>query len=104
MASMTVKLRPNIPRMPDPLTMGFSLICFLLRRDGAGERNRTVDLRITSALLCQLSYAGPERVRNSKPGGPTGQRQTEFPPPTRDTESPRKYPLNPRSVSAAGKM
>jgi hypothetical protein len=26
--------------------------------DGAGERNRTLDLRITSALLYQLSYTG----------------------------------------------
>ncbi len=25
---------------------------------GAGERNRTLDLRITSALLYQLSYTG----------------------------------------------
>ena len=25
---------------------------------GARERNRTADLRITSALLCRLSYSG----------------------------------------------
>ena len=30
----------------------------LLGCDGAGERNRTVDLRITNALLYQLSYTG----------------------------------------------
>ncbi len=28
-------------------------------QDGAGERNRTADLRITSALLYQLSYTSP---------------------------------------------
>ena len=27
---------------------------------GAGERNRTADLRVTSALLYQLSYTGAE--------------------------------------------
>ena len=27
-------------------------------KDGAGEKNRTPDLRITSALLYQLSYKG----------------------------------------------
>lgn len=27
-------------------------------RSGAGERSRTLDLRITSALLYQLSYTG----------------------------------------------
>ena len=26
--------------------------------DGAGERNRTLDLRITNALLYRLSYTG----------------------------------------------
>ena len=27
-------------------------------RSGAGNRSRTCDLRITNALLCQLSYTG----------------------------------------------
>ena len=31
--------------------------------DGAGEGNRTRDLRITSAPLYQLSYAGPQNLR-----------------------------------------
>ena len=31
--------------------------------DGAGEGNRTRDLRITSAPLYQLSYAGPQSLR-----------------------------------------
>ena len=31
---------------------------FLLGVDGAGERNRTLDLLITSELLYQLSYTG----------------------------------------------
>ena len=30
----------------------------LLEADGAGERNRTLDLLITSELLYQLSYTG----------------------------------------------
>ncbi len=29
---------------------------------GAGERNRTADLRVTSALLYQLSYTGTGRI------------------------------------------
>jgi hypothetical protein len=29
----------------------------LFMNDGAGERNRTFDLRVTSALLYQLSYS-----------------------------------------------
>ena len=29
-----------------------------LLRDGAGDRSRTYDLRITNALLYQLSYTG----------------------------------------------
>ncbi len=29
---------------------------------GAGEWNRTTDLRFTKPLLCQLSYAGMERA------------------------------------------
>lgn len=33
---------------------GLSLFLF----DGAGNRSRTYDLRITNALLYQLSYAG----------------------------------------------
>lgn len=28
--------------------------------DGAAKRNRTADLRITNALLCQLSYRGTD--------------------------------------------
>ena len=31
--------------------------------NGAGEGNRTRDLRITSAPLYQLSYAGPQNLR-----------------------------------------
>ncbi len=31
--------------------------------DGADNRSRTYDLRITNALLYQLSYIGPERTR-----------------------------------------
>ena len=35
--------------------------------DGAGDRNRTYDLRVTSALLYRLSYTGDENtIRNSK--------------------------------------
>ena len=33
--------------------------------NGAGEQTRTVDLRITSALLYQLSYAGNCSTRNN---------------------------------------
>ena len=29
-----------------------------MKLDGAGDRNRTYDLRVTSALLYQLSYTG----------------------------------------------
>lgn len=37
--------------------------------NGAGERNRTADLRVTSALLYQLSYTGAERYYiGSAPG------------------------------------
>ena len=36
---------------------------------GAGERNRTLDLRITSALLYQLSYTGRHGLRPLKPFG-----------------------------------
>jgi hypothetical protein len=38
----------------NPYGLAFSLGIY-----GAGERNRTLDLRITSALLYQLSYTGP---------------------------------------------
>jgi hypothetical protein len=31
---------------------------FLLQVNGAGDRSRTYDLRITNALLYQLSYTG----------------------------------------------
>jgi hypothetical protein len=30
---------------------------------GAGGRSRTLDLRITNALLYQLSYTGPDQAR-----------------------------------------
>jgi hypothetical protein len=32
------------------------------QEDGAGDRSRTYDLRITNALLYQLSYTGAEAV------------------------------------------
>ena len=32
--------------------------------DGAGKRNRTSDLRITNALLYQLSYSGQNLILN----------------------------------------
>lgn len=38
------------------LTKGFLALEF--RLDGAGDRNRTYDLRVTSALLYRLSYTG----------------------------------------------
>ena len=31
-----------------------------MKKDGADKRSRTSDLRITNALLYQLSYIGPE--------------------------------------------
>jgi hypothetical protein len=34
---------------------------------GAGARNRTADLRITSASLCQLSYSGLTRRHCTEP-------------------------------------
>ena len=36
--------------------------------NGAGRETRTPDLRITNALLYQLSYSGNEGVLSSKPG------------------------------------
>lgn len=36
---------------------------FLLDSDGAGDRSRTYDLRITNALLYQLSYTGNKEVK-----------------------------------------
>lgn len=36
-------------------------LAFFLVSAGAGKRSRTPDLRITNALLYQLSYAGEER-------------------------------------------
>lgn len=38
--------------------------CDCGRGDGAGDRNRTCDLRVTSALLYRLSYTGVFRVQN----------------------------------------
>ncbi len=38
------------------------LVNFQLNLDGAGTRNRTQDLLITSQLLYQLSYAGMYRL------------------------------------------
>jgi hypothetical protein len=38
--------------------------------DGAGERNRTLDLRITSALLYQLSYTGKAALGKGGGVGP----------------------------------
>ena len=35
---------------------------------GAAERNRTVDLRITNALLYQLSYSGTETFSHREVG------------------------------------
>src|SRR3546814_7432081 len=40
-------------------------------RTGAGNRNRTYDLRITNAPLYQLSYSG-DKERNCRVGGSTG--------------------------------
>ncbi len=41
----------------------------------ARERNRTADLRITSALLCRLSYSGEKPLRQrSGPPGPSVRR------------------------------
>ena len=40
---------------------------------GAGDRNRTGDLRVTSALLYQLSYTG-NKERNYRALHRTGQR------------------------------
>ena len=40
---------------------------------GAGDRNRTGDLRVTSALLYQLSYTG-DKERNYRALHRTGQR------------------------------
>lgn len=36
---------------------------FSLDSDGAGDRSRTYDLRITNALLYQLSYTGNKEVK-----------------------------------------
>ena len=40
---------------------------FTTLADGADGRNRTGDLRITNALLYQLSYIGLERVTGIEP-------------------------------------
>ena len=39
-----------------------------LRIPGAGKRSRTPDLRITNALLYQLSYAGVTRINKGSTG------------------------------------
>jgi hypothetical protein len=39
------------------------MLVYKIFRDGAGEKNRTPDLRITNALLYQLSYAGSDKER-----------------------------------------
>jgi hypothetical protein len=38
---------------------------------GAGEESRTPDLRITNALLYQLSYTGTEALHGRVPGAKT---------------------------------
>ena len=43
-----------------PLEVGF-----VLDSDGAGERNRTLDLLITNELLYQLSYTGVQAQNSS---------------------------------------
>ena len=42
------------------MVVRFWVLCgaSIKRRDGAGDRSRTYDLRITNALLYQLSYTG----------------------------------------------
>jgi hypothetical protein len=44
------RLSVGTMKKPTPLGVGFSV--------GAGEESRTPDLRITNALLYQLSYTG----------------------------------------------
>ncbi len=41
------------------------------RIDGAGERNRTSNLRFTKPLLCRLSYASPREVSHTCAGRST---------------------------------
>ncbi len=52
-----------MPAQATPKTKGQSryglAFCF---NSGAGERNRTLDLLITSELLYQLSYTGATRI------------------------------------------
>jgi hypothetical protein len=54
------RLSGGTMKKPTPLGVGFSV--------GAGEESRTPDLRITNALLYQLSYTGKDRhyIVNSK--------------------------------------
>jgi hypothetical protein len=40
------------------MTFGTGWRQMMSAKNGAGERSRTLDLRITSALLYQLSYTG----------------------------------------------
>ena len=47
---------------PSPRTIASALVLDLVH--GAGDWNRTSDLRFTKPLLCQLSYAGLARPRN----------------------------------------
>ena len=51
---------------------GFDLDLAGFQKSGAGERNRTVDLRITNALLYQLSYTGAAREYISGPAPAQG--------------------------------
>jgi hypothetical protein len=39
-------------------SIGTNVKMVLLAKNGAGDRNRTYDLRVTSALLYRLSYTG----------------------------------------------
>ena len=45
---------------------------------GAGDRNRTCDLRVTSALLYRLSYTGVFRVQNLPRSETLGNREKYF--------------------------
>ena len=45
--------------------------------DGAREGNRTLDLRITSALLCRLSYSGERFTVAASPGDEEARSITE---------------------------
>jgi hypothetical protein len=56
---MVCRRKKSRPTQGQAASLSFPAI---VRKDGAGEESRTPDLRITNALLYQLSYTGAEKA------------------------------------------